>query len=114
MNEDSSKPSTSRLQYHQLLGNPCTTERGGRKLIRQGYEYVIKKKNKDKSICGVAQIRSASCFATVKTTSDVSNILNETSYSHDAPMGLKENEIKYKWTSVQKLCKRVCPSQFQR
>lgn len=87
MYEDS--PSTSR-------GNPSmyisTTQRGSKKIIRHGYEYVIKRTNIDGAILWRCA-KMKSCFATIKTNRDFNVIKHETTHSHE-PMDTAEVEIK--------------------
>ena len=57
-----------------------STQRGGKKLFRGGYEYNIKRKNKDgTSLWRCTQMKI--CYAIVKTDPGM-RILNETEHSH--------------------------------
>lgn len=69
------------------------TQRGRELLCRAGYEYTLKRNNKDGSKLWRCAKRKVCSAIIIKTINDPMMILNETAHCHD-PNNLEESEIK--------------------
>lgn len=84
-------PSTSRDQPYICIGK---TKKGGELLSRAGYEYCLKRINKDGSKLWRCVKKYSKCNATIKTIGDPMMVLNETAHCHE-PNNPEEDEVKH-------------------